>query len=646
MSMQIKNILLYSKTGKLRRLDFKPGSLNIITGKSNTGKSTIIDIIEYCLGRSGFRIPEGIIRETVSWYGVTYRFSDTEVLVAKPAPLHGEASQSRVYYKVAPSVQPPTYSELIPNTNDEAIVEYFSGLLGISPNMNIPEDGQTRNPLEATLKHARFYLFQKQGIVANQEILFHRQAEQFMPQAIKDTLPYFLGAIREDYLHLVEQLRAARRQLAISLRRLSDAEAIYSEEQNTGVRLIAEAQQAGLLDLEAIPKDPKDVIAVLAKTLLWKPSNQSGFTPDKMAKLEGKAYELRIQLEESQDKIYSVEAFIAGASEYNNEIQEQNTRLQSVTIFSEAALKKEGVCPLCESTLRRHTSAYAAIKHSITEIEKDLGAVTGEKPRLQKYLNGLYKERDAIKSKLKATEYELSVLLSEKQSARELQNQNARRARVLGRISLYLESAESVGELSPLRKEVSANQHLVASIESKLNPQQMEDNIASVLSELSIQMTEWAKFLDLEHKGHPYRLDINRLTVVADKNGHPIPMGVSMGGGSNWLGCHLIAHLALHKYFSLQKRPVPNFLVLDQPTQVYFPSDKYKRMEGKIDEIDDEDRIAVQRMFNLLIKVTKELCPNFQVIVLDHANLGTKEFQDALVEAPWRGKNALVPEKW
>ena len=638
MSMQIKNILLYSKEGKLRKLDFKLGSLNIITGKSNTGKSTIIDIIEYCLGRSGFRIPEGIIRETVSWYGVTYKFADTEVLVAKPAPMNGEASQSRVYYKVGPSVKPPAYSELVPNTNDDMIVEYFSGLLGISSNLNIPEDGQTRDPLEATLKHARFYLFQKQGIVANQELLFHRQAEPFMPQAIKDTLPYFLGAIREDYLHLVEELRLARRQLNISLRRLSDAEAIYSEDQNTGVRLVAEAQQAGLVVLEVIPKSSKDIVAILAKTLSWKPSNQSGFTPDKMSKLEGKAYELRTQLEESQDKIYSVEAFVAGATEYNKEIQEQSTRLQSVTIFSETALKKEGVCPLCESKLHHQAPAYAAIKHSITEIKKDLEAVTGEKPRLQKYLNALYKERDALKSRLKATEYELSVLLNEKQSARDLQNQNARIARVLGRVSLYLESAESVGELSPLRKEVSLNQSAVASIEAKLNPQQMEENIASVLSELSGQMTEWAKFLDLEHKGYPYRLDINKLTVVADKNGHPIPMGVSMGGGSNWLGCHLIAHLALHKFFALQKRPVPNFLVLDQPTQVYFPSDKYKSMEGKVE--------AVKRMFNLLLKVCKELCPNFQIIVMDHANLGTKEFQDALVEAPWRGKNALVPEKW
>jgi Protein of unknown function (DUF3732) len=32
--------------------------------------------------------------------------------------------------------------------------------------------------------------------------------------------------------------------------------------------------------------------------------------------------------------------------------------------------------------------------------------------------------------------------------------------------------------------------------------------------------------------------------------------------------------LALHRYFRQNQRPVPGFLILDQPTQVYFPADK------------------------------------------------------------------------
>ena len=66
--MQIRSILLYSLNGEIRQLPFTPGAVNIITGRSLTGKSAIIDIIDYCLGRSTFAIPEGVIRDTVAWY--------------------------------------------------------------------------------------------------------------------------------------------------------------------------------------------------------------------------------------------------------------------------------------------------------------------------------------------------------------------------------------------------------------------------------------------------------------------------------------------------------------------------------------------------------------------------------------------------
>lgn len=92
MSIQIKSIILYNSDGEVRVLPFKLGKINIITGKSSTGKSAIIDIIEYCLGRSDFRIPEGKIRDNVKWYAVLYQLDETQILIAKPAPADNAAS--------------------------------------------------------------------------------------------------------------------------------------------------------------------------------------------------------------------------------------------------------------------------------------------------------------------------------------------------------------------------------------------------------------------------------------------------------------------------------------------------------------------------------------------------------------------------
>ena len=66
MSMSIGAIILYSHTGEQRELTFKTGCLNVITGDSKTGKSAIIDIIDYCLGRSSCNVAEGVIRRSVA----------------------------------------------------------------------------------------------------------------------------------------------------------------------------------------------------------------------------------------------------------------------------------------------------------------------------------------------------------------------------------------------------------------------------------------------------------------------------------------------------------------------------------------------------------------------------------------------------
>ena len=49
--MKISSIHIYSFNGQRRDLPFKVDGLNVITGRSSTGKSALSDIIEYCIQR-------------------------------------------------------------------------------------------------------------------------------------------------------------------------------------------------------------------------------------------------------------------------------------------------------------------------------------------------------------------------------------------------------------------------------------------------------------------------------------------------------------------------------------------------------------------------------------------------------------------
>lgn len=141
---------------------------------------------------------------------------------------------------------------------------------------------------------------------------------------------------------------------------------------------------------------------------------------------------------------------------------------------------------------------------------------------------------------------------------------------------------------------------------------------------------------------------MRNLTVVVQRPGNPVPM-IRTGGGANWLAYHISALLALHHYASKYNVPIPRFLILDQPTQVYFPSQTaYEAVAGdvKLMQKSDADLVAAKRLFEVLLNFTKTMVPGFQLIVTEHANFPDDWFQEALVEEPWMDPPALVPKDW
>ena len=84
-------------------------------------------------------------------------------------------------------------------------------------------------------------------------------------------------------------------------------------------------------------------------------------------------------------------------------------------------------------------------------------------------------------------------------------------------------------------------------------------------------------------------------------------------------------------------------LCLDQPSQVYFPSEI--DVDGSIDSLESDDRVALRHMFELVFDVVSELAPGFQVIITEHADIAEPWYQEAVIER-WRNRQKLVPEDW
>lgn len=645
--MKIRSIHIYSHDGRRRDLRFKIDGLNVITGRSSTGKSALSEIVEYCMGRSSFNVPEGIIRDKVAWFAVLYQFENEKVLVAKPTPPGGGSSCSTVMLRRGAQLRVPEFKDLAVNTDDDSIVELLSRLLGVPENRTDVSLEHSRDSFDANIKHTFYYLFQKQGLVANKDQLFYRQNEQFQPQAIRDTLPILLGVSSHDRFELEAKLRIAQRDLKISNKKLEQARNAVHTSLEQAIGLYSEAKTVGVIGNTHGNPNADGAIEALNAALSWKPETVPDDDGSRISLLEDELVQLRQNRRDIQARIEAARQFTKRAGGYENEAAEQIDRLASIKALPKNPESGEWQWPFSERNLALESPVAVVLLNELESLEKELRIATGQRPKLEAYLTELTEKADGISNDIKQKEVELSAAFSASEVITQMGARNNAAARVVGRISLFLEMLVPNDDLAKLEAENRRLNNKVKQLEKQIGSDDSNERLTSILSNISAQITSYIRKFEAEFRDFPARLSLQQLTIIFDRPERPVPMSRT-GGGENHLAYHLSTLLALHLFAAQNNRPIPHFLLIDQPTQVYFPSEQvYKNADGSIQRTEaDADLNAVRRLFELLLKFTREDVPGFQLIVTEHANLRDQWFQDALVEEPWTKPPALVPEDW
>ena len=636
--MQIRELVLYGYNGKVRHLPFALGQVNIITGRSKSGKSVVGDIIDYCLGGDSCNIADGVVRDNVAWYGLLLQFEHERVFVARKNPNKGQQTTGVCYIDIGEKIEAPDNCDFSSNTNVSGIEESLTRRIGISENLNTPPEGQSRLPLAANIRHALYYCFQGQDEIAAKNFLFHHQSDDFITQAIKDTIPYFLGAISEEALALENERSILKRKLTLEKRKLEENRYLMGGGSERAISLIGEARQAGLIDAstQIDYQNYREMYSVLQTAMNWSPSmigSNSGM--DRLTFLQSKLQEIRDEFDEIGISLDNARKFVGETAGYSGEAQHQKMRLESIGLFEQLTFNP-GKCPLCSGTLEQPLPSVEMIKASIVNLDKSIANVTREQPKLRAFISDLEREREKKQEEIKALEAEIDGLYQQESERARLRDINARRGKVVGRISLWVESVENDTESEKQEQVVKRIEGRIKEINDILDRDSVEERKQSALSRIQEDMTKWAKALQLEHSDNPYRLDLNKVTVVVDKPERPVPLK-QLGSGSNWVGVHLIAYFALQRFFVNANRPVPRFLFLDQPSQVYFPS-----------ELDEKqiDWNEVNKMYQFIIDRTNELNGKLQVIVVDHADLKEDSFRQFICENWWPIDKNLVPSDW
>ena len=215
-------------------------------------------------------------------------------------------------------------------------------------------------------------------------------------------------------------------------------------------------------------------------------------------------------------------------------------------------------------------------------------------------------------------------------------------------ISDHLHRNQQAGQDSELQGDVARLERQVGQLEKEVDSKALRARLARALGNVSAIVARLLPKLDVERPHDAVELSVNDLTVKVKSTDREDYLW-EIGSGSNWLSYHVSITLSLQLFFSsLAESPVPQILVYDQPSQVYFPRRLVEREADPDDpSFRDEDVEAVRKVFEVLSSGIEESKHALQVIVLDHAPEDVwRGIPNINYVEEWRGENKLVPLGW
>jgi len=652
----IRNIIIYGEAGETRVVDLEQG-VNIISGESQTGKSALINIVDYCLCSGGYRVPVGPIRDFAQWYGVRIQTPHEQVFVARKEPGNNKSTDI-MHLLVGKEINLPKGEDLTGNTDRRTVISDLSRRLNIM-NYSLAEYPSDVNYTQApTIRNMTPFLFQPQGLIANQDILFYDTdpvADKDEFRRLQRILPYVLGAIDEEYFvkrRTYDALRAQIRQL--KLREEEQAAAIGS---TAGVLrdLLTEAAALGF-ELEDLLSNQdanldsshwslvRESLSKLADEAESLPitAEQNDFHQNSTELIE-QSRALREQLQWLRRQYAEAESLELQARNVTETVNVELARMRAVDLFRDLQHRTSN-CPLCDQSLDGQAPLVDRVLKIRDDLEAELSNVQLVVPNVNHHLRELANTIQSTRARLQFIEMQVAAESSNFYTTSNFLSEWGLRQQLAGAIRFYLRQTDNLDiygeDYSDQLAELEGQRE---ELEQELALNETKERMESSLRVVSEYMGRNARQLPLENNDWPLTIDAVNLAVIRHAPTGKQQRMREIGSAANWVSFHLSAMLAFHEFFLENARPVPSFLFLDQPSQAYFPEETWSGIEGEfeIKQTRQTDLENVRQIYNMIFRTVQRLENKLQVILIDHAFLLENEFQNA-VRANWRDGRHLI----
>ena len=650
MRFQLLKLVLWPRDeGEPRVVDFLPGTVNVISGSSKTGKSAVIPIVDYCLASEKCSIPVGVIREKCSWFGVVVETIEGQKLFARREP-EDQRSTDDMFVMEDTEVEVPPAA---PSRNSSArdIRLMLSRLSGLT-NLDLEDRDEPGFHGRPSFRDLMAFTFQPQNIVANPNVLFFKADTSEHRETLKAIFPYVLGAVTSDTLLARHQLEGVRRDLrrkeneVRALERNRDA--WKSEAQNW----LHQARDLGLVGGgDVLPTEWTEIIDLMRQISQgsWRTAQPNAEGVDAtLARLSGLRTEesqIAIELQEHRQRLNEIRRLYESSDAYGSALRVQRERLGLAAWIENRLPDGEGstVAAISDGGRREIEALCASLRAIEVRIKTQ--------PRVSDTLDSetVRLQRSAAEAfeRLQRTRNQIVELERRSEDALSISDRFDRIERFLGRVDQQLALYDRIDENADLTDELARLKDEERSLVRQTDNAAVTRRLENALKRVATIAGRAVPNLDAEWPDAPIELVIRDLTVKVIRESREDYLW-EVGSGANWLAYHVAMTLALQMFFLREvHHPVPGLLIYDQPSQVYFPAQLTSQERIGDLVLRDEDILAVRKVFELLGKAVGGVEGRLQVIILDHAG---KEVWGGLDHVhliqEWRGETKLVPDEW
>jgi hypothetical protein len=618
----ISKILIFTDTGDKREVELNPG-LNIITGDSKTGKSALLEIVDYCLFSSRSTIPKGVVENFASLYALVLKVSEKYLIIARPSSSTGNSS--KCYLKVETeissieslTIETLLEEELRPLKEIQFEVERHLGISVLDTRLDGDASKQSGSG-KASLRSSVPLLFQHQNLIANKHSIFYRFDDFFKRKKTLEDFPMLIGWADSEYFLLYRELEKKKKELAAEnklLKRLKLnneqlASRLRIEIGNYYTLVGREIDEATALpDLKRLAKRLPDVDAVS-----YADTNLRLAIEEKTKQRES----AKVEVEEKERLLLALES---------------NSKLSYDSISKLGFLKASGsevlasdavICPVCHQHHSELNEEMEIIADSRDQLLSEVAKIHTYSEDNSGQIEDVRNVRNRLKRKVSRLSGEISALESkdkELQKSKPLRDialraKGATEERISSLLSMNSENGASV-DIEDLKKEIGE-------LKSKVEGFDLGAIVSDAESFLSEHMTRICNQLDFEKELKPgtLRFDLTTFSFHYHFEDKEKILLSEMGSGANWLACHLSLFLALLRLnCKSRKSSIPAFLFIDQPSQVYFPTKYGIAEEG---ESKEENILQVGNIFKVITAELESIRDEYdfypQIVVMEHAD--------------------------